>query len=937
MPPWGVGRPTRWDRAVIVAPGRLRVSCIPGCRRWPAGHGVYRTTGHAVSSRPRRPAVTDRLRTTILVGAIALVCASLDVTAGAASQISVGIVADETRIALASLPEADRRLVRQRLPGGTRVAVHAGTGRVRFLGAEGGRQLLDASDVGIARARGERPRAAATARAFLGRTGRLFGETRPARDLAVVSSRRRQSGSIVRMQQQRRGIEVLGGQLAIRLDGDGGVVAATGELLPDTRDVVTTPRIGVARARRTAAAWVARTAGVSSAWVSARSEGLTIVDPDIVGGLEMGGPRLAWSIDARAGRTADGAPVHDQVLVDARSGVVLGTIPRVAAGLERRICDARSQRKDDFRCRSGFARTEGQGATGVSQVDAAYRLMGAVDTYYRSRFGRDGLDGDGARMVATVRYCPRNACPYANAFWEWGPQQAAFGNGWASVDDIVGHELTHGVLDHEARLFYTFQSGALNEGLADIFGELIDLSYSGGSDGAAKRWLFGEDLPGGAIRDLRRPGRFGDPDRVRSPRYATGGFDQGGVHTNSAIVGKTAVLIADGGTFNGQSVRGLGLTKMGRIFYEAMTNLLTSASDFQDLASALDQACTNLVPSTSVTYADCRSVSAAVRATELAKRPRSGGPRQASTCPAGTYARTIESWDFEDEATTREDWRSRVLHGTRDPWYYPPNPNSDADWDGTWASSGSLNLFGDDLSVATDAAMTMTRPITLPNGARLRFEHGFQFDSDSRYAYDGGVVEISVDGGPWTDAKSRFRAGGYVGKLRTGTGNRLAGRKAFTGRSRGWGASRLDLTDLAGHQIRLRFRLATDRSSGSLGWYIDDVRIYRCVSDGTRPTATLRIDDGAASTGDGLVTLSIDAHDAGSGVSRLRISNSAATREGVLSKAITMPIRSRVTEWSLTSTTYGGSGRPGSRKVHVQVRDRAGNWSRVTSDTITLR
>jgi hypothetical protein len=278
-----------------------------------------------------------------------------------------------------------------------------------------------------------------------------------------------------------------------------------------------------------------------------------------------------------------------------------------------------------------------------------------------------------------------------------------------------------------------------------------------------------------------------------------------------------------------------------------------------------------------------------------------------------------------------------VIHGTRDPWHYPPNPNSDPDWDGTWASSGSLNLFGDDLSVATDAVMTLTTPVRLPAGARLRFEHGYDFDADSRHRYDGGVVEISVDGGPWTDARARFRQGGYSGTLRSGTGNRLGGRKAFTARSRGWGASRLDLGDLADHEIRIRFRIASDRSSGGLGWYIDDVRLYRCVADATRPTVKVRIDDGAASTTDPLVTLDIDPADTGSGVSRLRISDSPATRDGVLAKGLTMAVRDRVRQWSLVDPTYGGSTRRGTRTVYVQARDRAGNWSKVAKDTITFR
>ncbi len=641
------------------------------------------------------------------------------------------------------------------------------------------------------------------------------------------------------------------------------------------------------------------TRGSAPGSVTTASEGLTILDERILGGPSLPGPRLAWSIDARAPVAADGLPAHAQVLVDARTGALLDTIARVAEGLDRRICDNKSHRSADFRCRAPYTRVEGQGATGSGQVDDAYRLMGVVDRFYRDRFGRDGLDDHGERMLATVRYCSLIRCPLRNSFWEWGPQQVAFGNGWASADDMVGHEFTHGVLDHEARLFYSYQSGALNEGFADIFGEFIDLTYAGGRDTAATRWLIGEDLPGGALRDLQAPGRFGDPDRIRSPRYSVGSYDQGGVHINGAVAGKAAALMTDGGSFNGFSVAALGLAKVAFIEYEAMTSLLTSAADYNDLFNALQQACVDLVGTHGIDYGDCRSVQQAVRATEMDRLPVSGGPRSASACPSGTYARTTFFDDFEDAATSAATWHSHVLHGSRDVWYYPQNPNNDATWDGTWASSGVLNLFADDPPTITNSAMAMTKGVRLPTGARLRFEHGYQFDADSKHRYDGGVVEISVDGGSWRDAGRYIAQAGYTGSITKSTGNPLRRRKAFTGRSRGWGSTRLDLSSLAGRSVRIRFRVGTDRSTGNFGWYIDDVRIYRCVTDAARPTVAITLDDGAATTTDGLVDVAIDAHDAGSGVSRLRISNSSTVSGGILKTGLDMSVQGTI-EWLVT-------------------------------------
>jgi bacillolysin len=846
-------------------------------------------------------------------------------------------------IGLDLLRSSDRRILAE-LPSTTTVGVHALTGRVRFLGGTPAAPLMRAAalrrvaiSTGLARSPEGVLSPATAARAFLSRTAILFGVADPARELTVERTEGRGAlGSVVRLSQTRGGIPVLGGELLVRIDRRGSVLAVTGEALPAADDVATSPRIRVAAARRTAAIWLARDAEVRGSSVSTRSEGLTILDERILGGPSLPGPRLAWSIDARSPVATDGLPADVQVLVDARTGAVLDTIDRVAEGRDRRICDFKSRRTADFRCRAPYARVEGDGATGAGQVDDAYRLMGVVYAFYLDRFGRDGLDGHGERMLATVRYCSLIQCPLPNAFWEWGPQQVAFGNGWASADDIVGHEFTHGVLDHEARLFYSYQSGALNEGFADIFGEFIDLTYPGGRDTAGTRWLIGEDLPGGAVRDLQTPGRFGYPDRIRSPRYSSGSYDLGGVHINSAVAGKAAVLMTDGGSFDGYSIQGLGLTKVALIEYEAMTSLLTSAADYNDLFNALPQACVDLVGSHGIDYPDCRSVQQAVKATQMDRQPVRGGPRVASTCPSGTYARTTFVDDFEDAPASRALWHSHVLHGSRDAWYYPQDPNNDPTWDGTWASSGSLNLFGDDPPVVTDSAIAMTRGIKLPTGARLRFEHGFQFDADAKHRYDGGVVEISVDGGSWRDARRYFVQAGYNGTITRSTRNPLKGRKAFTGRSRGWGSTRLDLSSLAGRTIRIRFRVGTDRSTGNFGWYIDDVRIYRCLPDRTRPMATITLDDGAATTTDGIVDISIDADGTGSGVSRLRISNSSTTSGGVLKTGLDMPYRDTVTGWSLVSRTWGGSGAPGRRHVYVQVRDRAGNWSLVANATITF-
>ncbi len=136
-----------------------------------------------------------------------------------------------------------------------------------------------------------------------------------------------------------------------------------------------------------------------------------------------------------------------------------------------------------------------------------------------------------------------------------------YGDGYP-VDDIVGHELTHGVTEFESGLFYYYQSGAINESFSDVWGEFIDLSNSSGDDSASARWLIGEDRPvRGASRDMANPpthfpNGFGDdPDRMQSDLYDADADedDNGGVHSNSGVNNKAAYLLTDGDTFNGNN------------------------------------------------------------------------------------------------------------------------------------------------------------------------------------------------------------------------------------------------------------------------------------------------------------------------------------------------------------------------------------------------
>jgi Zn-dependent metalloprotease len=838
-----------------------------------------------------------------------------------------------------------------KLPASARLAYHPETGHVRFLSGTPAKPLSKAlSGVAAGNRRLTAADARGKARKFVDNYGSLFGLRDPANELRVRGTDRTLASAsgatelagaglpnaVVRFDQVRTGLPVMGGELVVQLTAQGAVVSAAGEVLPSGSKATSSAAIGLKQARTAAARWLARELRRKASAVSTASEGLAHYDPRLMDDprLAHAGTRLVWRIDARLSASRTQKADRRLVIVDARSGQVLTTIGRVySAGPDRRVCDNKNVPGRSWACTGPFARVEGQSWTGVGDVDAAYRLMGVTYDYFKSRFGRDGIDDKGSRMKATVRYCPSYGCPWRNAEWRWGAQQATFGRGWAKADDIVAHEYTHGLLDAEAPLFYHYQSGAINESIADVFGELIDLSYSGGKDNGWSKWKIGEDTPIGYFRDMKNPTAKGHPDRVRSSKWHTGTSDYGGVHRNNGVGNKAAYLMSAGGSFRGYRIKGIGRDRTARVWYQALTTRLTSAANYVDLADALVSACTDLAGSRGITFAHCASVRAATRATQMNLRPLKQAPATAPVCGPRKTPYYLLNDDLEDPDSGA--WTYQRAIGSKKGWFWPQNPNDQAGWDGTWASNGKTNFYAPDYGTRMDSTMRMTEAVVLPAGAYLRFGHGYSFDKDAKRRYDGGIVEIKVGDAPWRGLGGLFTHGKYNGTIAKGYGNPLAGKRAFSGNSRGWAGARVDLSPFAGKSVKVRFRMASDRQVGSRGWYIDDIRIYACGSDRDKPSGSMSIDGGAATSGDRKVSVELSYDDATTWVTKMRVSGSPKMAGGgtQLLKGLTMPARTRLT-WDLADTTFGGPGSRGVRRVYAQVRDAAGNWSPVFSDAI---
>lgn len=134
--------------------------------------------------------------------------------------------------------------------------------------------------------------------------------------------------------------------------------------------------------------------------------------------------------------------------------------------------------------------------------------------------------------------------------------------------------------------------------------------------------------------------------------------------------------------------------------------------------------------------------------------------------------------------------------------------------------------------VAANSDTCVVSPsITVPisgMGLALSFWHFRGFGDGN----DGGVLELSIDGGAWFDVTSSgsgvtFIANGYNATLSANTSNPLGKRRSvWSNTSASFEQVKVGFTDTAkyaGKGLRVRWRLGTNNSTASTGWYIDDV------------------------------------------------------------------------------------------------------------------
>ncbi len=218
--------------------------------------------------------------------------------------------------------------------------------------------------------------------------------------------------------------------------------------------------------------------------------------------------------------------------------------------------------------------------------------------YWTNVHGRDSYDDRGTVLLSYVHY--GNGTD--NAFWNGTAMLYGDGSTFfkpLTSIDVCAHEVGHAVCETTADLVYQNESGALNEGLSDIWGACIEHHL----DPTKQVYLIGEDICkpsfGLALRSMSNPNQFDQPDTYLGTDWATGTADNGGVHTNSGVLNFWFYLLSNGGSGtndNGTAfnVTAISIAKAAFITYRAERLYMTTTTNYAGARKATMQAAVDL-------------------------------------------------------------------------------------------------------------------------------------------------------------------------------------------------------------------------------------------------------------------------------------------------------------------------------------------------------
>ena len=297
-----------------------------------------------------------------------------------------------------------------------------------------------------------------------------------------------------------------------------------------------------------------------------------IVPPHMIEAILLRGNRRQRLMASQLGERSVAARLQRQAAVP-RGGYLAAAAPKHSKP-SRETYDAQHKEK----LPGLLVRKSSDGPVTDRTVNEAHDGAGATYELYRAVYARDSLDGRGLKLVSSVHF----DVAFNNAFWDG--EQMVYGDGDGRIFlpltrslSVIGHELSHGVVQYSGGLAYQDQAGALNESFADVFG-VLTVQYQKKQAAADASWLVGDGIlgpsvDGVALRSLKAPGTAYDDDLLGSdPQpfhmsdYVSTSSDNGGVHINSGIPNHAFYLLAS-------LVGGFAWEKAGHIWYDALQKI----------------------------------------------------------------------------------------------------------------------------------------------------------------------------------------------------------------------------------------------------------------------------------------------------------------------------------------------------------------------------
>jgi Zn-dependent metalloprotease/subtilisin-like proprotein convertase family protein len=492
----------------------------------------------------------------------------------------------------------------------------------------------------------------------------------------------------VRYNRTYQGLRVYGGDIIVHLDANGGFAGASNGLARPL-SLGVTPKVSSAAAAATArAAFSGSVVGIGSAQLFIDASGRV--------------PALAWETVVSGMRPDGATPSRLHVITDALTGKVRGSFDEIEAvngtgnsiyagsvtvdttlgGSTYTMIDPSHGNGNTCDMNNGtttctnFTDADnvwGNGAQSNRQsagVDAHYGAALTFD-YYKNVHGRNGIFGNGTGVPSRVHY----SSGYVNAFWDGA--QMTYGDGAGNLKplvsiDVAGHEMSHGVTEALAGLVYSGESGGLNEGTSDIFGNMVEFFANNPADPGD--YLVGEKIDingnGTPLRWMYDPALDGASDSCWSTN--TQNKD---VHYSSGVANHFFFDLAEGtgatafGTSpvcgSAPAVVGIGRSKAQLIWYRALDVYMTSSTSYVNTSNPANTARAYTLSAVSDLYGHCSleymTVQAAWTAVNVAGSDSncsandfsvSVNPASGSTNPGGSVNATVSTAVTQGAAET---------------------------------------------------------------------------------------------------------------------------------------------------------------------------------------------------------------------------------------------------------------------------------------------